>query len=289
LKFNYGGETLIIKQILNNNAIITLDNSQNIQIVLGKGIAFQKKVGDWLPESNKLQFFTLKEAETTSKIKQLLNEIDLDAVEIADNIIKYAKSQIGQQLNENIYITLSDHINSSIKRYKEGTLLPNSMLNEIKQFYKIEYQIGMKALELIKEKYDICLPEGEAGFIALHIVNAEVGGQMNKMNEITVIMQEILNIIELHFRTSFDENSIYYNRFITHLKFFAHRIINGKQLKDEDETEELYMLIKNKYYAAFECVLKIKEFIINKYKYTISQEEQTYLTIHINRLVYKNR
>ena len=46
---------------------------------------------------------------------------------------------------------------------------------EIRRFYSREYQIGQYALQMIRERLQVDLPEDEAGFIALHFINAEYG------------------------------------------------------------------------------------------------------------------
>ena len=43
--------------------------------------------------------------------------------------------------------------------------------------------MGLHALEIIKDKLGIELPEDEAGFFALHIVNAELDGNMHHTME----------------------------------------------------------------------------------------------------------
>ena len=48
--------------------------------------------------------------------------------------------------------------------------------------------------------------------------------------------------------------------FITHLKFFAKRLTEGKNYEDED-SDDLWEVIRRKYPQAFRCVVKITEFI----------------------------
>ena len=43
--------------------------------------------------------------------------------------------------------------------------------------------------------------------------------EVKRVYKITKIMQEILNIVRYNFKISFDEDSVYYYRFISHLKF----------------------------------------------------------------------
>ena len=49
---------------------------------------------------------------------------------------------------------------------------------------------------------------------------------MSDIVNVTRIMQDILNIIKYSYKIDFNEESVYYYRFVTHLKFFAQRILN---------------------------------------------------------------
>ncbi|MBM6837851.1 PRD domain-containing protein, partial [Clostridium saudiense] len=40
---------------------------------------------------------------------------------------------------------------------------------------------------------------------------------------------------------------------------------------------------------AYNCTLKIKEYIINNYKYEINSSEIVYLTLHIQRIISVSR
>ncbi len=45
-------------------------------------------------------------------------------------IIQYAKQSLNKELNENIYLTLTDHINFAVARYKQGMNFNNALLSE---------------------------------------------------------------------------------------------------------------------------------------------------------------
>ena len=61
-----------------------------------------------------------------------------------------------------------------------------------KNFYKRRISNSeKKALVIIEKKTGVLLPNDEAGFIALHIVNGQLDEDVHDMYEITKIMQEI--------------------------------------------------------------------------------------------------
>lgn len=275
-----------IYKILNNNVIVRKNEHDKEIIAMGKGIAFKKKVGEHIEDELIDKVYTLSD-EVSSKFQELAAEIPVEHMKISDDIIKYVKLKLGKKLNDSIYLSLCDHISTAILRHEEGVDVKNVLLWDIKKFYKDEFEIGKHGLEMIKEKLNVQLNEDEAGFIALHIVNAEMDEKLETIYEVTKVMQEILNIVKYFFHIDFDEDSVYFYRFITHLKFFAHRLITKSSYQDE-QSDDLLELIKIKYKNAYACCLKIKQFLKTNYAYDLSQEETLYLTIHIARVVYKN-
>lgn len=278
---------MIIEKILNNNVVVIKENNVE-KIVMGRGLAFQKKVGDEFDESKVDKVFALTSEDAVNKFQELIVDIPIEHVELAEEIISYAKTHLGKKLNEMIYISLVDHIYTSIVRFLEGVSVKNALLWDIRRFYPDEFTVGTQALDMIENKFKVRLPEDEAGFIALHLVNAEMDEEsMQNMYEITKVMQEISNIVKYKFNIEFDEDSVYYYRFITHLKFFAQRLVSNQTYKDEND-DDLLDVIKMKYKNSYDCVNKVADFIYKKYDYILSNEEKLYLTIHIERVIYKS-
>lgn len=284
-RFFLGEVYVRIGKILNNNVVVVYEEKKTEKIVMGCGIAFRKKNGDSIDESKIDKIFLLENADTNTKLQQLLKDIPMEYVEVSEKIIVYAKQKAERSLNEYIYITLLDHIYMAILRQKEAVSIKNMMLWDIKKFYKEEFEIGLKALDMIKEAFAIQLSEDEAGFIALHIVNAQMENNQNaiqEIGEVTKLIHQIVKIVTYHFQIKFDEDSVYYQRFVTHLKFFALRLFQKNNYVDQQD-EDLLALVKSKYKQAYECTLKIVEYITATYSYIISEEEILYLTIHIEK------
>ena len=253
-----------IGKILNNNvAVIFEEDGKTEKIVMGRGIAFSKKIGDTIDEEKIDKTFLLENSDNNNKLQQLLKDIPIEYFNVSEEIIEYAKTKAERSLNDFLYITLMDHIYMAIVRTKDGVNIKNMMLWDIKKFYKDEYSIGLKALDIIEKYFNIKLPEDEAGFIALHIVNAQTNSDFNCIDEIediTKLIQKIVMIVEKHFDIKFNEDSVYYNRFLTHLKFFALRLFQ-KNIYNGKEDEDLLAIVKLKYKEAYECTLKIAEYI----------------------------
>lgn len=277
---------MFIHKILNNNVVVILDENKKEQVVMGRGIAFKKKTGDEIEEGIVDKIFTLSDDTMINKFEELLKDMSLKYIDVADEIIQYAKIQLGKRLNDNLIISLSDHIQTAVERHLDGIDIKNVLLWDIKKFYKEEFTIGLEALKIIEKRLNIRLQEDEAGFIAIHIANSLMDENLTNMYDITKVMQEILNIVKYYLSINFDEDSVYFYRFVTHVKFFAQRLVTGTTFESDSE-DNLLDIIKVKYENSYKCVNKISEFISKKYKYEISNEEKLYLTIHIARILNK--
>lgn len=219
-----------------------------------------------------------------SQFEKLVEEMPYEQVKVADEIIAYAKDTLDRKLNKNIYITLTDHLNFALERQKQGITFQNALLWEIERFYNKEFQIGCKALEIIKERLNVQLTRDEAGFFALHIVNAEMDlGDMHQAMEMPGIIKDILNIVKYTFGIEIDENTLSYERFITHLKFFVQRVVTNQCYPTDDD--ELVNTLKCKFPQEYGCAERIKDYMMKKMQYDTGEEELMYLTMHISRIV----
>lgn len=273
---------MIIKRVLNNNTIIS-SNSKGVDVLLmGKGIAFGKKKGQVVDMEQIEKTFLLKDKETQSKFTELLLNVPMEHILVSEKIINFGKIKLGKNLNEIIYVNLTDHIHSAIDRYREGLILKNPLRWDIARFYPDEYAVGEKAIEVVRNDLGVSFEIDEAAFIAIHFVNAEMDKTWEFAYEIAEITKKIETIIKEHYRTEFDENSLDYYRFITHVKFFAQRLPAGDHYDDEDE--ELLNTLKHKYEGEYASALEIKEYVQKDFEYELSSTELLYLTAHIRRI-----
>ncbi|MGX4686097.1 BglG family transcription antiterminator LicT [Vagococcus sp. JNUCC 83] len=273
---------MIIERVLNNNTVIS-SNGKGLDILLmGKGIAFGKKKGSEVEMDQVEKTFILQDKNNQNKFTELLINVPMEYVLVSEKVINFGKIKLGKALNETIYINLTDHIYSTIERYKEGIVLKNPLILDIARFYPDEYAIGEKALSIIKSELNTELEIDEAAFIALHFINASDSKTNEYAYEITSITKKIDEIVKAHYNTEFDETSLDYYRFITHVKFFAQRLLAKEHYDDEDD--DLLETLKTKYENEYACSLKIKEYILQDYQYELSATELVYLTAHIRRI-----
>ncbi|CAH1194435.1 Transcription antiterminator LicT [Paenibacillus auburnensis] len=274
-----------IAKVLNNNVVTVIDAGQNELVIMGRGIAFKKQSGDPLDEDKIEKVFSLENKEVSQKLMTLLSDIPMEYVECSDEVIRYAETVLGEKLHDSVYISLTDHIHFAIDRHRQGLQLKNALLWEIKRMYRKEFSIGLKALQIIEDRLGVSLPEDECAFIAMHLVNAQLNGEMRETVSITNIVKDIFNIVRRSFLIELDEESLSYYRFLTHLKFFAQRIVQGTPIDDKDGDHTLHDLVSVQYPEAYACAVKIADYTRKIYKRNLSKEEILYMTIHIERIV----
>lgn len=267
-------------KVINNN-IIMADINGNEAIVMGRGLGFKRKADEKISAELAEKIFKLDNPKINDKVKELLEDITEEVFFITQDIVDYAEEILDKKLDKLVYVLLTDHISLALNRAKENISLPNPMLWEIKNIYKDEYKIGLKALEMIEKETGMKLEEDEAAFIALHIVNASLGEEIYNTMNITLLTRDILKIIKLHFKIDFDENSLTYIRLVTHLKFFCQRIFRREMFGQSDD---LFDIVSVKYKEAYVCVEKIQKYIKKQFNYECTHQELTYLILHIQRI-----
>jgi len=270
-----------VEKIINNNVVSTFDDSGKEVVVMGRGIGFRKKIADPIDKDKIEKIFRIENEESLSKFEQLLANLPLEHLQVSNDVISYAKRELDVKLNQNVYITLTDHINFAIERLKNGNIFHNALLMEVKMFYPKEYQVGVFALDLIKAKTGVELPEDEAASVALHIVNAELNTKIRDVWSLTTFIQKILEIIE----KEFDFNSVQDTRrdyLISSLKLLGKRLL--LDTTGIEKSDSLVEFVKKEYPDEYQCTEKIAEFIQKEYSCFMSEEEKAYLVLDLKKI-----
>ena len=269
---------MIVEKVLNNNVVVSIDPRTRKEVILmGSGIAFNKKPGQLIDTKRIEKTFIVDDENLGNKIKKLINQIPDGIFELTDEIITNV------ELDKQVYVSLADHIAFAVKRFKNDITIKNELLNEIRRVHRNEFRVALWAVDYINKKLDIKLPEDEAGFIALHFVNASYKETTMKSVESTKIIKDVLNIIKYYFTIELDEDDLNYDRLLTHLKYFAKRIVNNNQHSSTDSS--FAKVISSTYPEAYGCAMKIGEYILMHNKYEVNDDELVYLTMHIQRVI----
>lgn len=270
-----------IKKIINNNIVSSVDRDGRELVVMGRGIGFGKRPGQKIDDESVEKIFRMDNKDSLEQFEELLTDLPLEYVQLSNDIISYTKASIGIKLNQNVYLTLIDHISFAIDRFKEGMHFTNALLEEIKLFYPKEYLVGKYALRLIEEKTNLQMPDDEAASIAIHLVNAEYNSKISDTFHMTEMIQEMVKRIEARF-PRFTENSMHKDWLVSNLKYIAHRLMKLPAVEGTEDKEYRNMIRKH-CGEEYNLVDEINEFLIKKYDCSMTDEEKIYLAISIKR------
>ena len=277
-----------IKKVINNNILCVVDDKGSELIVTGRGLGFGRKIGQRIDPADVEKTYRMEDKAEQRRLRELVEQIPLEHLSLTQDLIREIKSVIYQPLNESLLITLADHISFAIQRKEQGVEFKNPLSGSILCYYPAEYQLGQRCLALIRERCGVDLNPDEASFIALHIVNAELNTNMSEMYDITRLIEGVVEVVEYFYRDVgvFDRESLAFNRFVVHLRYFAQRLFQGKLMEDStDESDAAFRaLIARNCKQHYKCAQFVAEYIKNTWHQTLSQEELIYLTIHLKRV-----
>ena len=272
-----------VQKVINNNVVSALDENQNEIIIVGKGVGFKAKDGDSIKKESIEKIFRMESATETQKLKDLFSGLSLELLRVTNRIVDYAKLHLSKQLNQSVYITLTDHIAFAVERYKQGMVFRNALTLEVRRFYNEEYQIGLYAIELIDQDFGVRFSEDEAASIALHIVNAEYDASISETMRMTESIDGIIKIVENRLEMKMAEDTLFYDRFVTHLKFLFQRILKPDLSITIDN--DFVAMVRSSYPTEYACSEEIGNYIESQSGHKITNEDKAYLTIHIRRIM----
>ena len=283
---------MMIKTILNNNAVIAIDENEKEVVIVKNGIGFNSKKGMVLKDSDMEKVFILQEKNVSDDMIHLLSLISEEYIEVSKKIVDYGRTVLKTGVHDSIYVTLSDHIELAVSRKKKGIAFDNAMPWSIKKTYREEYHIGEVALKIIQIECGVTLPEEEAGLIALHFVNAKIHNEPEVTHDfayISVFVQDLINFIKYFLCTEMDENSLEYNQLLSYLQTLALVLDDRKAaaVNSDSRYHEMLRYAKGYFKRAYDCSDRIRRFTKEKYDLEIQPEDILHLTMYINKFIKK--
>jgi transcriptional antiterminator len=275
--------SIIVNKVLNNNVIIAEHPAYGEVVLIGKGIGFNRKQKDLIEASAAEKLFVLRNEKEQKNYIKLLPFLNDDLQEVIISAIELIKKRT-DALNEHIHVALTDHLMFTINRISKGMEIRNPFLVETKVLYPKEFGIAKEVVDLFKEKTGIQLPEGETGFIALHIHSAVANKDLSEVNQHSQLITKLINMIEEQLECKIDKESIDYMRLVRHLRFTIERVKNGEKV---EEPEKISLLLKQEYPVCYNLAWKLIKVMQQTLKLPVFDAEAVYLTMHLQRLQKK--
>lgn len=273
-----------IEKALNNNVLIATDDSGSEVVLIGRGIGFGKKNGDSIIQEEVEKMFVLNDPKEQEQYKKLLTTLDDETLKMLISVVEIIRGRAGMSLNENIHVALTDHLAFAIHRMRKGLVIRNPFLFETKALYPDEYQIAAEVTEMVNKKLSIALPEGEIGFIALHIHSALVNKNVRDLTLHSDLIIRLVGMIENELSIEINKDSIDYMRLIRHLRYTIERVTKGERAA---EPHKITDLLRNEYPNYYNLAWKLIKVMQQTLQTEIYEAEVVYLTLHLQRIQAK--
>lgn len=275
---------LLIEKVLNNNVLIAEHPSYEEVVLIGKGLGFNRKQGDFIETDSVEKLFVLKNEKEQQNYIKLLPFIDEALLEVIISAIGLIKNRTHTQLDEHIHVALTDHLMFAINRVSQGMEMNNPFLIETKTLYRHEYEIAAEVVDFINKKTGVSLPVGEIGFIAIHIHSAMTNRNLSEVNQHSQLVSNLVKMVEEQFEIEIDKESIDYMRLVRHLRFTIERVVKGEKV---DEPEKISFLLKQEYPVCYNLSWKLIKVMQQTLKMKVFDAEAVYLTMHLQRIQKK--
>lgn len=269
-----------ITKILNHNSFMGIESKNDQEcLIMGKGVAFGKKVGQTVSVTGDVRGYSLKELTDRGEAKEIIKSVSPLCLELANEVLDQAEEEFGK-VDRSILFTMADHLDFAVRRIQNGEQISNPLTDDIRIMFYKEYKVAGCIRDLLKEKLGIRIDEHEIGYIALHVHAAIVDENVSQAMEIARTVRECICMVEEETGKSIDVMSLSYNRLMNHVRYMVARAIHGEKLKMSLND---YMSVKfpGPYMTAEKICRKMEKSL----KLPIPDIEIGYLAMHLERMM----
>ena len=269
-----------ISKVLNHNSIIGINVEDNKEyLVMGKGIAFGRKVADRIEARPEDTIYSLQQFTERGKAKDIIKSVSPVCLELANEVLNRAEKEFGK-IDRSILFPMADHIEFAVRRIKNHEQISNPLTDDIRILFYKEYKVAQCMEQLLMDKLQVQIDEHEVGYIALHVHSAIENEKVSQAMQVAGAVRECISLVEKQTGKTIDVMSLSYNRLMNHVRYMIARSISGEKLKVSMND---YMEVK--FPEAFDVAKKICAEIEHSMKLALEDVEIGYLAIHIERVM----
>lgn len=262
---------------------LAVDGNGKELIAMGKGIGFPE-----MPyEITDLKSISKTFYSIDDSLVGLFSEISEEIFDLSFSIVENAKNVLKTDLNPNLVVSLADHISFAITRLTKYKSMKMLFSYEVENLYPVETKLGRWAVKQINKTLNVSLPDSEITNIALHFIHAQEETVLNEEDGVAseTVIENVVKMVEDYFKVNIDKDSFSYNRFTSHIRFLLIRVGKNEQfIKDEG----LFEIVKEKYPDIYNISNEIVKYLSSVTDNEISESEQLYLIIHLQRVIAKD-
>lgn len=271
-----------VHKVLNNNVVISVDESGRERVLMGRGLGFGLKPADRIDPARVEKTFILDHGADGEREQQVLTDVPYPIIEAVSGAIDAAERTLGRQLGRHVMIAVIDHIQFVLERLDQGLRIPTTSMPELRVLHPQEFAAAEQMAASIATSLDRELPPEEAVFLTMHLLNATRDEPNGTAALLFRRVQHVVEVVERGLGVRLDVDSPDYARFILHIQFLLQRLVNRTMLASGDTS--FFEFAKHSYPAAYEIAQEVKAYVDAATSVALTDEEMLYVIVHVERL-----
>ena len=272
----------VAHKVLNNNVVISLDESGRERVLMGRGLGFQLKPSDIIDPAKVEKTFVLDAGADGDRERQLLADVPYSIIEAVTRAVDEAERMLGRQLGRHLTIAIIDHVNYVLERLDRGVRIPTTTMPELRVLYPEEYGAAQRMAESISAALERELPPEESVFLTMHLLNATRDEPNGTAALLLRRVQHVVDVVEQDLGVRLDAASPDYARFVLHIQFLLQRLVNRTMLSSGDTS--FFEFAKHSYPRSFAIAEQVKAYVHGATGSQLTDEELLYVIVHVERL-----
>lgn len=269
-------------KVLNNNVVITIDESGSERVLMGRGLGFQLKPSDDVDPAKVEKTFVLDDGPEGERERRLLADASYAVIEAVSRAVDEAERTLGRHLGRRLAIPVIDHVQFLLERLDSGTRIPSAAMPELRVLHPQEFSVARRMAESMSIALGRELPVEEAAFLCMHVLNVTRDEPDGTAALLLRRVQHIARIVESGLGVTLDTDSHAYARFILHVQFLLQRMVDRSMLTSSDTS--FYEFARHSYPCAQAVAERVNDYVRGTTGSSLTDEELLYLIVHVERL-----
>ena len=202
---------LRVNRVINNNVISVLEDDREV-ILTGRGLGYQQHPGGTYDPSRGRGALRPRRRQVRRGFTSVIAEIPYEILVLSNQIADHLKATLDLTLTSAMQLAIADHIQFAMQRLASGQRLEHAMLWELKSTYRREFTAALEILDMIHASTGAVMPVDEAAFLTMHLVNAELNGDMSTTLSTTTAVQDIVALVRDQLGVPLEPDSVAYAR-----------------------------------------------------------------------------
>ncbi|WP_291055860.1 PRD domain-containing protein [Herbiconiux sp.] len=271
-----------VHKVLNNNVVVSIDESGQERVLMGRGLGFQLKSGDTLDDTKVEKTFVLDQGSEAEHARQLLTDVPYPVIEAVTRAVDEAERTLGRSLGRRLPLAVIDHVQYVLERLQKGIRIPSTSMPELRVLHPQEFAAAAAMATSISAQLGTELPREEAVFLTMHLLNATRDEPNGTAALLFRRLQHVVGTVEEGLGVHLDTGSADYARFILHIQFLLQRLVAKSMLRGSDTS--FFEFAKRSYPRSYAIAEDVKSYVSAATGSELTDEELLYVIVHVERL-----